>query len=277
MLHDPRGDRPAPASAAAALASSSSFSFSGDLPPDRSWESEGRFAPFGILGGGAAERARHTFVLQGKEHRPAHITKDENVPMQPGDILRLETPGGGGYGNPLDRPPERVAQDVRRGYYDRRIPPGETTASSFRPAAGRWTWRPRHGYGPRCTPDSSRPSQLKFRPWSSSPPLGSGASGCGRWPSWWRSTPRSASAGHWPSTCASMVYWKTASFVLFLLGMLLVGATIVTQGVKARPGGAEIAVALGVTAAYLMVFLRMAILEERHAPYRVWRGRCLHP
>ena len=66
----------------------------------------GRFAPFGILGGGEAERARHTFVLQGKEHRPAHITKDENVPMQPGDSLRLETPGGGGYGNPLDRPPE---------------------------------------------------------------------------------------------------------------------------------------------------------------------------
>ena len=50
---------------------------------------------------------------------------------------------------------------------------------------------------------------------------------------------------------------------MFLLGMFLVGATIVTQGVKARVGGAEIAVALGVTAAYLMVFFRMAIAEER--------------
>ena len=38
--------------------------------------------------------------------------------MQPGDSLRLETPGGGGYGSPLDRPSELVAQDVRRGYYD---------------------------------------------------------------------------------------------------------------------------------------------------------------
>ena len=56
---------------------------------------------------------------------------------------------------------------------------------------------------------------------------------------------------------------QPASVVLFLLGMILVGATIVTQGVKARPGGTEIAVALGVTAAYLMVFLRMAVLEER--------------
>ncbi len=56
-----------------------------------------------------------------------------------------------------------------------------------------------------------------------------------------------------------------ASFdlVAFVLSMLLVGATIVTQGLKKRPGGAEIAVALGVAAAYLMVFLRMVSLEER--------------
>ena len=51
--------------------------------------------------------------------------------------------------------------------------------------------------------------------------------------------------------------------VFFLLGMFLVGATIVTQGIEVRPGGAEIAVALGVVAAYLMVFTRTAILEER--------------
>ena len=40
--------------------------------------------------------------------------------MQAGDILRLETPGGGGYGDPIDRPPELVLQDVKRGYYDRK-------------------------------------------------------------------------------------------------------------------------------------------------------------
>ena len=49
----------------------------------------------------------------------------------------------------------------------------------------------------------------------------------------------------------------------FVLGLLLVGATIVTQGLKTRPGGAEIGVALGVAAVYLMVFARMAIPEER--------------
>ena len=50
----------------------------------------------------------------------------------------------------------------------------------------------------------------------------------------------------------------------FVLGFLLVLATILTQGLKTRPSGAEIGVALGVVAAYLMVFVRMAIpVEER--------------
>ena len=50
---------------------------------------------------------------------------------------------------------------------------------------------------------------------------------------------------------------------LFLLFMLLVAATIVTHGIKARAGRAEIAVGLGVATAYLLVFFRMSILEER--------------
>ncbi len=49
----------------------------------------------------------------------------------------------------------------------------------------------------------------------------------------------------------------------FVLGMLLVGATIVVHGLKTKPGGAEIAVVLGIAAAYLMVFVRMTIPEER--------------
>ncbi len=79
----------------------------------------GRFAPFGVLGGKSAQPARHAFILQGEEYLPPHLTKDEGVPMRAGDMLRLETPGGGGYGDPLDRPPELVLRDVRRGYYDR--------------------------------------------------------------------------------------------------------------------------------------------------------------
>ena len=42
-----------------------------------------------------------------------------------------------------------------------------------------------------------------------------------------------------------------------LLCMLLVLATIVTQGLRERPGGAEIGIALGIAAAYILVFIRM--------------------
>ncbi len=42
------------------------------------------------------------------------------------------------------------------------------------------------------------------------------------------------------------------------------GATVLTQGFKARPGGVEIGVALGVAVAYFMVFVRMAIPERSH-------------
>lgn len=50
---------------------------------------------------------------------------------------------------------------------------------------------------------------------------------------------------------------------LFLLGMLLVGATAALQGVWARPGRLELAVGAGIVAVYLLVFLRIAVLEER--------------
>ncbi len=49
----------------------------------------------------------------------------------------------------------------------------------------------------------------------------------------------------------------------FWLGLFLVGAAIVIQGLRMRPGGAEIGVALGIAGAYLIAFLRMTIPEER--------------
>ena len=36
--------------------------------------------------------------------------------LQKGDLLRLERPGGGGLGNPLERLPEAVTEDVKQGY-----------------------------------------------------------------------------------------------------------------------------------------------------------------
>lgn len=51
--------------------------------------------------------------------------------------------------------------------------------------------------------------------------------------------------------------------VFFVLGMVLVGATIVTQGLKVRPGGTEIIVSLGLFAVFFMAGTRITLLEER--------------
>ncbi len=102
----------------------------------------GRFAPFGVLGGKPAQMAKHTFFLKGEPYTPEHLTKDEGVAMQAGDSLRLETPGGGGYGDPQDRPEELVSEDVRRGYYSKQeaeqsygavIPPQPPNTDSSEP------------------------------------------------------------------------------------------------------------------------------------------------
>jgi N-methylhydantoinase B/oxoprolinase/acetone carboxylase alpha subunit len=46
-------------------------------------------------------------------------SKYSNVPMRPGDRMRVSSPGGGGYGDPRRRDPALVAEDVREGYVSR--------------------------------------------------------------------------------------------------------------------------------------------------------------
>ncbi|MCM0020054.1 MAG: hydantoinase B/oxoprolinase family protein [Tagaea sp.] len=73
----------------------------------------GRFAPQGVAGGAPA--ARNRFVLpDGNE--PPMASKMVGLKIKKGERLRLETPGGGGYGDPRDRPAESVERDLRLGY-----------------------------------------------------------------------------------------------------------------------------------------------------------------
>jgi N-methylhydantoinase B len=37
--------------------------------------------------------------------------------VKAGDLITVRTPGGGGYGNPLERDPALVRRDVVRGYF----------------------------------------------------------------------------------------------------------------------------------------------------------------
>ena len=52
--------------------------------------------------------------------------------------------------------------------------------------------------------------------------------------------------------------------VVFLIGMLLVALTVLTQGLKVRPGGVELLVGLGIAMVYLFVFFRMTFAERSH-------------
>jgi N-methylhydantoinase B len=77
----------------------------------------GRFGPQGALGGKDGQANSVTVVQGGKVIQPEHLSKAQDIPMKPGDRVRVGTPGGGGYGNPFDRDPELVAEDVRLGRY----------------------------------------------------------------------------------------------------------------------------------------------------------------
>lgn len=76
----------------------------------------GRFAPFGVNGGGPAALNRFHWQTADGEASPPLASKVTDVKIAQGQRVRLETPGGGGWGDPLARDPARVAYDVRLGY-----------------------------------------------------------------------------------------------------------------------------------------------------------------
>ncbi|HET6468020.1 MAG TPA: hydantoinase B/oxoprolinase family protein [Geminicoccaceae bacterium] len=78
----------------------------------------GRVGPQGALGGGAGGLNQvRVDRADGSVYVPPHLSKDQGIRIGPGDVVRITTPGGGGYGDPRSREPERVLRDVRRGYY----------------------------------------------------------------------------------------------------------------------------------------------------------------
>lgn len=79
----------------------------------------GRFPPFGTNGGGNAAPNRFSHGRADDRHEPPMTSKAFGVALCPGETVRLETPGGGGWGNPRMRTPEAVARDVRCGYVSR--------------------------------------------------------------------------------------------------------------------------------------------------------------
>ncbi len=70
---------------------------------------ESTYPVFGRLGGGVGRG--EMLALNG-----TRIPHGPQQSMKPGDVLQIALPGGGGFGDPLQRDPERVRADVELGY-----------------------------------------------------------------------------------------------------------------------------------------------------------------
>jgi N-methylhydantoinase B len=71
--------------------------------------------PWGIRGGKEAKPGRVSVLRKGAE-TPDIFYKAEGYDLEAGDIVVVETGGGGGYGPPLERALDLVERDLRRGY-----------------------------------------------------------------------------------------------------------------------------------------------------------------
>jgi len=77
----------------------------------------GRFGPPGALGGQDGKPNSVVVWQNGVSMVPEHLSKAQDIPLKPGDRVRVGTPGGGGYGDPMTRDVAAVSEDVRLGRY----------------------------------------------------------------------------------------------------------------------------------------------------------------
>jgi len=71
--------------------------------------------PNGAAGGGTG-RPGDIWINPDSDRAKRLPTRYADYPLKEGDIFRLDTPGGGGYGDRFARPAEHVFADVREGY-----------------------------------------------------------------------------------------------------------------------------------------------------------------
>jgi N-methylhydantoinase B len=75
----------------------------------------GRYAPTGVQGGGNAALNVFSYEQDDGWHTPPMASKMVGISLKQGQSVRLDTPGGGGYGDPAQRAPEAIARDVAGG------------------------------------------------------------------------------------------------------------------------------------------------------------------
>ena len=73
-----------------------------------------RYPPYGLNGGEPGSNGRFTMTRDGQTRElPSKIS---GIDLHRGDIVRLETSGGGGWGDPGGRDPDMHAEDLAAGY-----------------------------------------------------------------------------------------------------------------------------------------------------------------
>jgi N-methylhydantoinase B len=72
--------------------------------------------PFGICGGEAGAPSMVRLEIDSQEKRLPMRSKIEKQVMHPGDWVFAASPGGGGFGNPLERPLDLVQEDLDLGF-----------------------------------------------------------------------------------------------------------------------------------------------------------------
>ena len=72
-----------------------------------------RFAPQGLAGGLPARPAH--YVRNPDSDKPVEFPSKMSVQLAPGEVFSVQMPGGGGYGDPLDRAADKVLEDVLSG------------------------------------------------------------------------------------------------------------------------------------------------------------------
>ena len=69
--------------------------------------------------GAKAAKSGQVLIFKNGNQEPELLYKTENCPLQAGDRVRMSTGGGGGYGDPKERPLEFIQRDVIRGFVSR--------------------------------------------------------------------------------------------------------------------------------------------------------------
>jgi N-methylhydantoinase B len=73
--------------------------------------------PFGVCGGAAGATNRFWIRRDGRAVQPSPLPgKVSAFPVEPDDVLLMESSGGGGFGDALERDPAMVAADLAEGY-----------------------------------------------------------------------------------------------------------------------------------------------------------------